>query len=32
MPVEYCGFHLLPVGFFGANPALDVPPSAGHCD
>jgi primary-amine oxidase len=31
MPVEYCGFHLVPVGFFGANPALDVPPSAEHC-
>ena len=26
MPVEYCGFHLIPVGFFDANPALDVPP------
>ncbi len=26
MPVEYCGFHLIPVGFFGGNPALDVPP------
>jgi primary-amine oxidase len=31
MPVEYCGFHLLPVGFFDANPALDLPPSARHC-
>jgi primary-amine oxidase len=31
MPVEYCGFHLVPVGFFGANPALDVPPSSDHC-
>ena len=31
MPVEYCGFHLVPVGFFDANPALDVPPSPGHC-
>jgi primary-amine oxidase len=30
MPVVYCGFHLRPVGFFGANPALDVPPPA-HC-
>jgi primary-amine oxidase len=29
--VEYCGFHLVPVGFFDANPALDVPPSPGHC-
>ena len=27
MPVEYCGFSLLPVGFFDRNPALDVPPS-----
>ena len=26
MPVEYCGFHLVPVGFFDRNPALDVPP------
>ncbi|MEM7216950.1 MAG: primary-amine oxidase [Pseudomonadota bacterium] len=25
MPVEYCGFTLLPVGFFERNPALDVP-------
>ncbi len=31
MPVEYCGFHLIPVGFFDGNPALDVPPSADHC-
>jgi primary-amine oxidase len=31
MPVEYCGFHLIPVGFFDRNPALDVPPSAEHC-
>jgi primary-amine oxidase len=31
MPVEYCGFHLMPVGFFDANPALDLPPSAEHC-
>jgi primary-amine oxidase len=31
MPVEYCGFHLVPVGFFDSNPALDVPPPAGHC-
>ncbi len=31
MPVEYCGFHLVPVGFFDANPALDLPsPHAGH--
>jgi len=26
MPVEYCGFQLVPVGFFDRNPALDVPP------
>ena len=25
MPVEYCGFHLLPVGFFDRNPTLDLP-------
>lgn len=25
MPVEYCGFLLQPVGFFGRNPALDLP-------
>ena len=31
MPVEYAGFMLMPVGFFNANPSLDVPP-AGHCD
>jgi primary-amine oxidase len=34
MPTYYVGFKLLPVGFFDANPALDVPPSAkkeGHC-
>ena len=31
MPVEYSGFHLIPVGFFDANPALDVPPPAGAC-
>ena len=30
MPVEYCGFSLVPVGFFDRNPALDVPPSK-HC-
>ena len=30
MPVEYCGFHLMPVGFFDRNPALDVPP-LDHC-
>ena len=31
MPVEYCGFNLVPVGFFDANPALDLPPSSDHC-
>jgi primary-amine oxidase len=32
MPVAYSGFMLKPVGFFEANPALDVPPtSEGHC-
>jgi len=31
MPVEYTGFHLVPVGFFDANPALDVPPNDPHC-
>jgi primary-amine oxidase len=31
MPVESCGFHLVPVGFFDANPALDVPPPSAHC-
>ena len=32
MPVESSGFLLAPVGFFDRNPALDVPPSPGHCD
>jgi primary-amine oxidase len=32
MPVEYAGFSLVPFGFFDRNPALDVPPSASHCD
>lgn len=27
MPTAYSGFTLKPVGFFDANPALDVPPS-----
>ncbi len=31
MPVEYCGFHLVPVGFFDQNPALDLPPSVHPC-
>ena len=26
MPVETCGFTLLPAGFFDRNPALDLPP------
>jgi primary-amine oxidase len=25
MPVEYTGFHLIPVGFFERNPTLDLP-------
>ena len=32
MPVERTGFALIPVGFFDANPALDLPPASGHCD
>lgn len=32
MPTYYAGFKLLPVGFFDANPAIDVPPSATHDD
>ncbi|XOV86564.1 MAG: primary-amine oxidase [Pseudomonadota bacterium] len=28
MPVEYCGFQLIPLGFFDRNPTLDLP---GHC-
>jgi primary-amine oxidase len=31
MPVARCGFTLKPAGFFGRNPALDVPPPAAHC-
>jgi primary-amine oxidase len=31
MPAARCGFTLKPTGFFGRNPALDVPPSGGHC-
>ena len=27
MPVEYCGFHLIPVGFFENNPTINLPPS-----
>jgi primary-amine oxidase len=30
MPVTTIGFMLKPVGFFDRNPALDVPPPAGH--
>jgi primary-amine oxidase len=31
MPVARCGFSLKPSGFFGRNPALDVPPPTAHC-
>jgi len=37
MPVQYAGFQLKPVGFFDANPAIDVPRADGcssepeHC-
>ncbi|MET8427632.1 primary-amine oxidase [Nocardia sp. NPDC004860] len=32
MPVDYAGFTLKPVGFFGRNPALDAPKAdSGHC-
>ena len=27
MPVEYCGFHLIPVGFFDQNPTINLPPT-----
>lgn len=27
MPVEYCGFQLIPVGFFDQNPTLNLPSS-----
>jgi primary-amine oxidase len=30
MPTAYSGFLLKPVGFFDANPAMDVPPSTKH--
>jgi primary-amine oxidase len=30
MPVACIGFALKPAGFFDGNPALDVPPPAGH--
>jgi len=29
MPVERAGLTLRPFGFFGANPALDMPPPHG---
>jgi primary-amine oxidase len=32
MPVSYAGFLLQPVGFFTANPALDVPPPTAHAN
>ena len=32
MPVEHCGFHLKPSGFFEFSPSIDVPPSKpSHC-
>tara|TARA_B100000965_G_scaffold387234_1_gene390346 strand:+ start:157 stop:2055 length:1899 start_codon:yes stop_codon:yes gene_type:complete len=27
MPVEYCGIHLIPVGFFDQNPTINLPPN-----
>ena len=27
MPVEYCGVHLIPVGFFDQNPTINLPPN-----
>ena len=34
MPVDVCGFQLVPFGFFDVNPAMDLPPSEhhDHCD
>ncbi len=29
-PVITCGFKLMPVGFFDANPAIDLPPEVNH--
>ena len=32
MPVDTCGFVLKPHGFFGRNPAMDIPEASGdHC-
>ncbi|MBF6330372.1 primary-amine oxidase [Nocardia transvalensis] len=31
MPVTCVGFQLKPAGFFDGNPALDMPPTQGHC-
>lgn len=31
MSVERTGFMLMPVGFFGRNPGIDVAPPGGHC-
>ncbi|MDQ0727835.1 primary-amine oxidase [Microbacterium sp. W4I20] len=31
MSVDTCGFVLKPHGFFGRNPALDIPAAADHC-
>lgn len=31
MPADTVSFALKPVGFFDRNPALDLPPSPGHC-
>jgi primary-amine oxidase len=31
MPVDIVSFSLRPSGFFDRNPALDLPPSPGHC-
>jgi primary-amine oxidase len=32
MSVDTVSFWLKPVGFFDRNPALDVPPTRGHCE
>jgi primary-amine oxidase len=31
MSVDTCGFVLKPHGFFGRNPAIDIPAAADHC-